>query len=317
MFAALLGMVGLTLSSFVFLDRDDDDNDDGSDDQVAAKDSDDIDGSLLMEIGGDGPVTAADVVERASGVSEASAASGSATADIPTSAVLEDLTDDAGSDLLIVDGDLLIEEEVVPGGEWAGTEWADVMVGGNGDDVLAGGAGDDDMWGLLGDNTMYGDDGDDTLSGSEGDDTLYGGNGNDGIMGGWGNDVLYGGSGEDLLQGGGGDDVLYGDDDDETDFLNGGEGDDVIHAGAHDAVNSGNGQDLIVTDTDNAIEIFDHDETRDTLEIMYAGETPALKTSTENGATLLFADDTLVATLHGVTQFDVGLVRLVPDLRAG
>jgi len=95
-----------------------------------------------------------------------------------------------------------------------GTQFGDLLVGGELADVLNGGAGDDVLIGLAGDDLLDGGDGSDTLYGGKGDDWLIGGGAE--------NDVLYGGEGNDTLEdwgrtgltsnylaGGPGDDVYY------------------------------------------------------------------------------------------------------------
>ena len=58
---------------------------------------------------------------------------------------------------------------------------------------------------------LVGADGDDTISGAAGADLLFGGGGNDNINGGTGNDTFRGGTGNDTLIGGGGVNAMFGD----------------------------------------------------------------------------------------------------------
>ncbi|MFM5950850.1 MAG: hypothetical protein ACKOPM_16735, partial [Novosphingobium sp.] len=58
---------------------------------------------------------------------------------------------------------------------------------------------------------LVGADGDDTISGAAGADLLFGGGGNDNIDGGTGNDTFRGGTGNDTLIGGGGVNAMFGD----------------------------------------------------------------------------------------------------------
>jgi Ca2+-binding RTX toxin-like protein len=62
-------------------------------------------------------------------------------------------------------------------------------------------------------NTLIGGDGNDTIEGDDGDDRLDGGAGNDTMTGGIGNDRLNGGAGNDTMTGGDGNDIYYVDND--------------------------------------------------------------------------------------------------------
>ncbi len=163
--------------------------------------------------------------------------------------------------------------ELVEGGEYVGTDLADVVFGqpdgsylegGAGDDVLRhgtysfGGDGDDRIFGS---NLMYGEAGNDTMRGSTGNDTMHGGTGRDRMFGRDGNDEMFGGAGRDRMSGGAGDDTMFGDrstglGDDHFDHLYGDAGNDRIYGsdgGAHvdggtgnDTLNGGTGDDTIL-----------------------------------------------------------------------
>ncbi|MBK6026753.1 Ca2+-binding RTX toxin-like protein [Brevundimonas nasdae] len=103
----------------------------------------------------------------------------------------------------------------------AGDLGADVF-GGAGHDSLQGGKLDDWLFGEFGDDRLYGLGGHgDYLNGGAGDDVAYGDEGDDWLEGGDGDDELHGGLGDDILEGGTG-----------RNILNGGQGSDhFIHRG--------------------------------------------------------------------------------------
>jgi serralysin len=104
------------------------------------------------------------------------------------------------------------------------------------DDVLSGGNANDGLSGLGGNDLLVGGNGADTLDGGKGDDTLEGGNGADTLAGGDGADTLRGGNDADALDGGAG-----------NDRLEGGNGDDTLNGGAgNDTLIGGNGNDIFV-----------------------------------------------------------------------
>ena len=127
----------------------------------------------------------------------------------------------------------------------------------DGDDRLYGGEGNDIVFGLGGKDRLYGDSGNDmllggsdkdTLEGGDGDDRLYGGSGEDTLKGGDGDDRLFGGSGDDVLEGGEGNDYLDGEAGGDT--VNGGAGRDIIRYAAADAIDGGDGFDMLLADSE-------------------------------------------------------------------
>jgi Ca2+-binding RTX toxin-like protein len=102
--------------------------------------------------------------------------------------------------------------DVLDGGNSADTLFGlggnDKIVGGNSNDTLDGGAGDDLLEGGNGNDNLAGGDGKDELKADNGNDVLGGGAGNDDLDGGNGNDVLDGGAGNDDLRGGNGNDTF-------------------------------------------------------------------------------------------------------------
>ncbi len=112
-----------------------------------------------------------------------------------------------------------------------GTQFGDLLVGGELADVLNGGAGDDVLEGGGGNDSLEGNAGNDVLRGLAGDDLLDGGDGSDTLDGGQGDDRLIGGGREsDVLMGGEGNDTLedWGRDG-GSNYVAGGSGDDVYY----------------------------------------------------------------------------------------
>jgi Ca2+-binding RTX toxin-like protein len=213
------------------------------------------------------------------------------------------------------DYDDLPEEPVIttPSLTLTGTDDGDTLDGGLGDDMLFGGAGDDELTGNMGNDAMFGDDGNDTLLAGAGDDALFGGDGDDTLAGGWGDDILIGDNGNDLLNGGGGNDVIDGNDDDGGfDYINGGAGDDLLLAGVGDHLNGGDGADTFSVLPGGHNTIDDFNPAEDMIEITYAGDVPpVLTTITDADGTTLLADDAVVARLSGVTALDTSTILLV------
>lgn len=85
-----------------------------------------------------------------------------------------------------------------------GSNFADVLHGGDANEILNGENGDDTVFGYKGDDEIHGGGGNDLLLGGRGNDTLVSGSGNDTLAGGKGNDIFraYGTNHE--FQGGGG-----------------------------------------------------------------------------------------------------------------
>ena len=211
-----------------------------------------------------------------------------------------------------------------------GLKGGDYLDGGDGDDTLAGDEGDDQMHGGAGDDQISGDEGDDLVLGHLGDDTLdggigademhggtgaddvYGGDGDDIISGGYGNDTLIGGAGRDNIQGSDGDDVVdgaTGENIAEKDYLNGSEGNDTLIGNNSDVMSGGTGADQFEI-VNGTVEIMDFDDD-DVLVLHYDGSAPALTTETSANSTTLLADGAPVATLYGLTEFDVSTVQLI------
>ena len=141
-----------------------------------------------------------------------------------------------------------------------GEQGDDLLFGEDGEDILHGGAGSDELYGGHDNDDLSGGTGADLLSGGAGDDVLRGGTGNDTLNGDAGNDILHGDGGFDILNGGADDDELYGtgelSGDDGNDYLegegilSGGAGNDELHGQGSDTLLGGEGNDILVANTD-------------------------------------------------------------------
>ena len=193
-----------------------------------------------------------------------------------------------------------------------GTDGDDILNGLAGNDYLEGGAGHDVLTGGEGADHIHGGSGNDSATGDDGDDLLSGGDGDDKLSGGYGDDTLIGGAGHDNIQGSDGDDIIdgvSGEDVAEKDYLNGSEGDDILIGNNGDVMSGRSGADRFEI-TDGAVSIMDYTGD-DLLVLSYEGDAPVLTTEvTQDGMTLL-ANGEPVASLFGITSFDVTTVQLV------
>lgn len=167
----------------------------------------------------------------------------------------------------------------------AGTDFDDVLLGGQSNDVLfAGNSGNDQLRGGAGDDVLYAywSSGASTLNGGLGDDSLtaYGSSGSNTLLGAEGNDyltaevssgnsTLRGGAGDDVLsvnlstgnnylEGGAGNDVLQAEFGEGSNTLLGGNGDDVltgISAGGSNTLNGGNNNDVLYSGSSQSLMI--------------------------------------------------------------
>ena len=184
-----------------------------------------------------------------------------------------------------------------------GTDGDDILNGLAGNDYLEGGAGHDVLTGSEGADHIHGGSGNDSATGDDGDDLLSGGYGDDTLIGGAGHDNIQGSDGDDIIDGVSGEDVA------EKDYLNGSEGDDILIGNNGDVMSGGSGADRFEI-TDGAVSIMDYTGD-DLLVLSYEGDAPVLTTEvTQDGVTLL-ANGEPVASLFGITSFDVTTVQLV------
>ena len=194
---------------------------------------------------------------------------------------------------------------------WGG-DGDDHVHGGAGDDTVSGDGGDDLVYGYIGDDDMSGGTGDDKLHAGDGDDVIKGGSGNDELLGGHGDDTLIGGAGTDNMQGSEGNDVLdgvTGEDIAEKDYLNGSDGQDTLIGNDGDVMSGGADADRFEI-TGGTVSIMDYADD-DLLVLNYEGNVPELTTQSTADGTILLANGAPVASLYGVTTFDVGTVQLV------
>ncbi|SMX32615.1 calcium-binding protein [Actibacterium lipolyticum] len=160
-------------------------------------------------------------------------------------------------------------------------DFADTLIGTDGEDGIYGLEGDDDISGGGGSDFLFGGNGNDTLSGGAGNDEMFGGEGNDIVFAGFGNNLLDGGAGDDLLIGQNGSDILIGGS--GKDFLIGGGGSDEFIFGA------GGGTDLLIGFEDDVDELqIDQDMLSG---VMTAAELIDEYAVTFNGHTILRFDE--------------------------
>ncbi|MEB3339666.1 hypothetical protein [Okeania sp.] len=118
------------------------------------------------------------------------------------------------------------------------------------DDILIGGQSNNAINGLGGSDYIDGRQGDDVIDGGSGNDSIKSGSGDDSVIGGDNNDLINAGSGKDSVKGGAGNDEIAGDA--NNDLLEGEAGNDGISGGAGaDVINGGLGNDLLGGDAGN------------------------------------------------------------------
>ncbi len=186
---------------------------------------------------------------------------------------------------------------------------------GTGNNTLSGNSGEDMIVNIgTGNNTLNGGNGADLLVNvGTGNNTLNGGNGADilinygsdaALNGGNSNDILIGGSGEDTLTGGNGNDILTG-----------GEGADTFQFSAVNIdVDFGffSIDQTIVLSGNDTITDFNSDEDIIEIDITNIGGQLSTSDLSFNSSTRqLSLDGNVIATLDGVTNFDVNDVQLI------
>ena len=142
----------------------------------------------------------------------------------------------------------------------------DRVVAGLGDDTISTGAGNDVVFAGAGNDSVFGGDGDDWLNGEDGNDNLLGEAGNDTILGGRGNDAAFGGTGNDTVRGGEGADLVDGGAGD--DYLSGGDGGDIIVGGrGSDTIEGEAGDDVVIATAFDGDDQIDGGDGIDTYDI--------------------------------------------------
>lgn len=126
-----------------------------------------------------------------------------------------------------------------------GLDGNDTITGGGGLDVFWGGNGNDTLIGGAGENRQHGQNGNDQLTGGNFGDYLAGNNGIDQIQGLGGADYIFGGANGDILRGGAGNDTIEAGHGDDQVF--GDAGNDVINGWIDDdTIDGGTGSDIAV-----------------------------------------------------------------------
>lgn len=120
--------------------------------------------------------------------------------------------------------------------------------------------------------------------------------------------MLQGSEGDDVIDGATGEDVA------ERDYLNGSEGRDHLIGNDGDVMSGGEDADTFEI-VDGLVSIMDY-APDDVLVLNYNGVAPVLSTDVTPTGLTLFADGSPVASLFGVTEFDVSDVRLVENTAA-
>jgi Ca2+-binding RTX toxin-like protein len=208
--------------------------------------------------------------------------------------------------------DLVRAETVDLYNEFFGNDGDDIAAGQSSHDYLDGRGGDDTLWGGDGDDHVHGGAGDDTVSGDGGDDLVYGYIGDNDMSGGTGDDKLHAGDGDDVINGGSGNDELlggHGEDIAEKNYLNGSDGQETLIGNDGDVMSGGADADRFEI-TGGTVSIMDYADD-DLLVLNYEGNVPELTTQSTADGTILLANGAPVASLYGVTSFDVGTVQLV------
>ncbi|MCF2871289.1 calcium-binding protein [Octadecabacter sp. G9-8] len=346
---ALLGLVGIAVAGTAFVGNmlpDEEDNTDKAFDEMENDANDEDTPDLLASIPFDDPVEDTTPFETAqttaantpAGVNNAAVQNLAPAIGLTGGVVesvgetlsdpfdlVEDVVETVGNtaDTLILAGgggdDLLTGElgdDYLTGGagddSLTGGDGIDEIHGGAGEDMINGDDGDDTMFGYIGDDVMSGGTGNDRLIGGDGDDAIHGGTGDDQLNGGYGDDTLVGGAGRDNIQGSEGDDIIdgvSGEDIAEKDYLNGSEGNDTLIGNNGDVMSGGDGADRFEI-TSGTVSIMDYADD-DLLVLSYEGDVPVLTTETTTDGTMLLANGQPVASLFGVTTFDIGDVQMV------
>lgn len=179
-----------------------------------------------------------------------------------------------GSGMIFADTD----KDIINAGEAASSIFA-----GEGDKIITGSPEND---------TIYAQAGNDIINASEGNNTVFAGKGNNRVVTGSGNDFVTAGGGDDQIYTGAGDDSI-----------NAGDGNNFIKPGTgNDAVSVGNGNDQIILEAgEGSVTVFGLNAIADKLRLGGSLVGKSISFVTEQGSTLIKAEDDLLATIKDVS----------------
>ncbi|WP_293337138.1 hypothetical protein [Microcoleus sp. CAWBG58] len=141
-------------------------------------------------------------------------------------------------------------------------------------------------------DTIYAQAGNDIINAGEGNNTVFAGKGNNRVVTGSGNDFVTAGAGDDQIYTGAGDDNI-----------NAGDGNNFIKPGTgNDSVSVGNGNDQIVLEAgEGSVTILGFNAIADKLRLGGSLAGKSISFVTEQGSTLVKAEDDLLATIKDVS----------------
>lgn len=167
----------------------------------------------------------------------------------------------------------------------------DIINAGEAASSIFAGEGNKIITGSPGDDTIYAQAGNDIINAGEGNNTVFAGKGNNRVVTGKGNDFVTAGTGDDQIYTGAGDDNI-----------NAGDGNNFIKPGTgNDSVSVGNGNDQIVLEAgEGSVTVLGFNAIADKLRLGGSLVGKSISFVTEQGSTLVKAEDDLLATIKDV-----------------